>query len=74
MQVSRGAECIMVEKQFFIDHAPQEVKHAVMSLVRPYPEVEVLQGKMVICPCSCNSNETLLTRLLNIYIYIIACS
>ncbi|XP_067944207.1 uncharacterized protein [Watersipora subatra] len=44
--VSRGAECVMVEKQFFIDNAPQEVRHAVMSLVRPYPEIEVLQGNL----------------------------
>ena len=42
--VSRGAECIMIEKQFFIDHAPQDVKMAVMKVTRPYPEEETLQG------------------------------
>lgn len=35
----------MVEKNFFIEHATQEVKHQVMSLVRPYPDLDVLQGK-----------------------------
>lgn len=33
----------MVEKAFFVEHATQEVKHAVMSSVRPYPDTKTLQ-------------------------------
>ena len=42
----------MVEKDFFIEHATQEVMHQVMSLVRPYPDLDVLQGEYLSIPYS----------------------
>ncbi|XP_041462318.1 uncharacterized protein LOC121413512 isoform X1 [Lytechinus variegatus] len=44
--VSRGAECIMVKKDFFMKHAPNAVKRNVRSLVYPYPTAEKLQENL----------------------------
>ena len=38
----------MVQKAFFIEYAKQEVMHQVMSLVRPYPDFDALQGTLLL--------------------------
>eukprot|EP00057_Strongylocentrotus_purpuratus_P009733 XP_011664207.1 PREDICTED: uncharacterized protein LOC100893884 [Strongylocentrotus purpuratus] len=44
--VSRGAECIMIKKDFFTKHATNAVKRNVRSLVYPYPTAEKLQQNL----------------------------
>ncbi|XP_071483428.1 uncharacterized protein [Diadema antillarum] len=41
--VSRGAECIMINKRFFLEQANQYVYRHLKEIVRPYPLGETLQ-------------------------------
>ncbi|XP_072037464.1 uncharacterized protein [Amphiura filiformis] len=41
--VSRGIECIMLNKRFFMEHATAFVKQQLKEIVRPYPLQETLQ-------------------------------
>ncbi|XP_077983826.1 uncharacterized protein LOC144438603 isoform X2 [Glandiceps talaboti] len=41
--ISRGAECIMMHKDFFVKHANDNVRRAVRLITRPYPPTETLQ-------------------------------
>ena len=42
-QISRGAECVMLSKEFFAKHANELVKKRIRHMVRPYPEEDVFQ-------------------------------
>ncbi|XP_038055384.1 uncharacterized protein LOC119727545 isoform X2 [Patiria miniata] len=44
--VSRGAECIMIQKDFFAKYCTEEVKHHIRSLIKPYPPPELLQHNL----------------------------
>ncbi|KAH3840803.1 cyclic nucleotide-binding domain-containing protein 2-like [Dreissena polymorpha] len=46
--VSRGAECIMLSKEFFVKHANEAVKKRIREDVRAYPEEEVFQDNLQI--------------------------
>lgn len=48
MQVSRGAECIMLSKAFFVKHANEAVKKCIRESVRQYPEEDVFQDNLQI--------------------------
>lgn len=45
-QVSNGAECIMLSKKFFMDHANELVKHMIRMHVQPYPTEVALQENL----------------------------
>lgn len=47
-QVSRGAECIMLSKEFFMKHANEKVKKLIRHQVQPYPEDEAFQNNLQI--------------------------
>ncbi|XP_046355266.1 cyclic nucleotide-binding domain-containing protein 2-like [Haliotis rufescens] len=44
--VSRGAECIMLSKDFFAKHANELVKQCVRQQLRPYPAEETFQENL----------------------------
>ncbi|XP_071495135.1 uncharacterized protein [Diadema antillarum] len=44
--VSRGAECIMIKKDFLVKHATSAVKRNIRSMVYPYPSAETLQQNL----------------------------
>ncbi|XP_067661228.1 cyclic nucleotide-binding domain-containing protein 2-like [Haliotis asinina] len=44
--VSRGAECIMLSKEFFAKHANELVKKTVRQQLRPYPAEETFQENL----------------------------
>ncbi|KAK7110991.1 cyclic nucleotide-binding domain-containing protein 2-like isoform X2 [Littorina saxatilis] len=44
--VSRGAECIMLSKDFFRRHANEMVKKNLQELVRPYPDEDTFQDSL----------------------------
>ncbi|XP_071787770.1 uncharacterized protein [Asterias amurensis] len=44
--VSRGAECIMVQKDFFAKYCTEHVKRHIRKLVKPYPPPELLQHNL----------------------------
>ncbi|ESP00112.1 hypothetical protein LOTGIDRAFT_231021 [Lottia gigantea] len=46
--VSRGAECIMVSKEFYVKHANEQVKKLIRQQVRPYPAEETFQENLQI--------------------------
>ncbi|KAK6172236.1 hypothetical protein SNE40_015942 [Patella caerulea] len=46
--VSRGAECIMVSKEFYAKHANEMVKKLIRQQVRPYPAEETFQENLQI--------------------------
>lgn len=46
--VSRGAECIMLSKEFFMKHANEKVKRLIRHQVQPYPEDEAFQNNLQI--------------------------
>ena len=46
MQVSNGAECIMLSKKFFAQNANERVKQIIRHLVRPYPTNDSLQHNL----------------------------
>lgn len=47
-QVSRGAECIMLSKEFFAKHANEAVKKRIRESVRQYPEEGAFQDNLQI--------------------------
>ncbi|KAL8578481.1 hypothetical protein ACOMHN_028753 [Nucella lapillus] len=46
VQVSRGAECIMLSREFFCKHATEMGKKKVQELVRPYPDEVTFQESL----------------------------
>ncbi|XP_045167047.1 uncharacterized protein LOC123530343 [Mercenaria mercenaria] len=44
--VSNGAECIMIEKKFFLEHASQRLMVALRESTFPYPSEENLQANL----------------------------
>ncbi|XP_061184684.1 cyclic nucleotide-binding domain-containing protein 2-like [Saccostrea echinata] len=46
--VSRGAECIMLNKEFFAKHANEQVKKLIRHQVRPYPDEKTFQNNLQI--------------------------
>ncbi|CAH1266931.1 CNBD2 [Branchiostoma lanceolatum] len=44
--VSKGAECIMISKKFFLEHANEKVKAFLRKNMRPYPSQDSLQGNL----------------------------
>jgi alkyl sulfatase BDS1-like metallo-beta-lactamase superfamily hydrolase len=46
--VSRGAECIMLSKQFFMRHANERVRMELRRQVRPYPTADTFQENLQI--------------------------
>jgi hypothetical protein len=44
--VSRGAECIMIQKDFFAKYCTDEAKRHIRSLIKPYPPPELLQHNL----------------------------
>ena len=46
--VSNGAECVMLSKKFFIDHANMDTRNQLRKRVRPYPSEEALQENLQI--------------------------
>lgn len=47
-KVSRGAECIMLNKEFFAKHANEKVKKLIRHQVRPYPDEDTFQNNLQI--------------------------
>uniref|UniRef100_A0A1I8ICR3 Cyclic nucleotide-binding domain-containing protein n=1 Tax=Macrostomum lignano TaxID=282301 RepID=A0A1I8ICR3_9PLAT len=41
--VSNGAECVLLSKAFFIQHAPERVQRRVRAAVQPYPNEQVFE-------------------------------
>uniref|UniRef100_A0A1I8GUH4 Cyclic nucleotide-binding domain-containing protein n=1 Tax=Macrostomum lignano TaxID=282301 RepID=A0A1I8GUH4_9PLAT len=41
--VSNGAECVLLSKAFFVQHATEQVRRDVRELARPYPEEAVFE-------------------------------
>lgn len=46
--VSNGAECVMLSKKFFTEHATEEVRRSMRRKVRPYPSEDALQENLQI--------------------------
>ncbi|CAH1776908.1 unnamed protein product [Owenia fusiformis] len=46
--ISRGAECVMINKDFFMKHASDEIKRHLRGLINIYPEEETLQENLQI--------------------------
>lgn len=46
--ISRGAELIMLSKEFFVKHANEAVKKRIRESVRPFPDEEVFQDNLQI--------------------------
>ena len=44
--MSRGAECIMLSKDFFRRHANEVVKKNLQEIVRPYPDEGTFQESL----------------------------
>ncbi|XP_078602733.1 uncharacterized protein LOC144876853 isoform X2 [Branchiostoma floridae x Branchiostoma japonicum] len=44
--VSKGAECIMISKKFFLEHANEKVKAFLRKNMRPYPSHDSLQSNL----------------------------
>ncbi|ELT87891.1 hypothetical protein CAPTEDRAFT_196323 [Capitella teleta] len=44
--VSNGAECVMLSKKMFMDHANEMVKHMIRRHVSPYPSEVALQDNL----------------------------
>ncbi|XP_071950951.1 cyclic nucleotide-binding domain-containing protein 2-like [Antedon mediterranea] len=44
--VSRGAECVMINKEFFIKHASERVLRNIRSICNPYPSSRRLQKRL----------------------------
>ncbi|XP_038047769.1 cyclic nucleotide-binding domain-containing protein 2-like [Patiria miniata] len=42
--ISNGAECVVISKQFFLEHAPEHLIHQTRLKVTPYGSVDELQG------------------------------
>ncbi|XP_067932810.1 uncharacterized protein [Watersipora subatra] len=46
--ISNGAECLMIKKDFYMDHCPQSLLRKLLQIVGPYPEEEDLQKDLAI--------------------------
>ncbi|XP_071958524.1 uncharacterized protein [Antedon mediterranea] len=42
--ISKGAECILLQKQFFLQHLSSDHKKALKTLIKPYPDLEDIQN------------------------------
>lgn len=46
--VSNGAECIMINKEFFQEHCSQKLQRKLLQIISPYPEDELMQQRLMV--------------------------
>ncbi|XP_033107787.1 cyclic nucleotide-binding domain-containing protein 2-like [Anneissia japonica] len=44
--VSKGAECVILNKQFFMENLPKEQQKELKSSIKPYPVLDVIQNSV----------------------------